>query len=189
MSDELGGRPGGNGAENNDAAPDAGAEALIDLLSGAAIRSTPKKRLVQKVLRQLIETYGFDRSTIRTGYRPTTRGKRTASVDIVIFRHGEEPSDDSVERVIVCQTQKPREKLRSPREAAADLRKLHDKLELLPKCHMGMWTNGHEEFFVRVEETRFEVRYIDIGAWPAPGERTDDVLREGGATQVGGRPR
>ena len=141
------------------------------------------------MLRQLIETYGFDRSAIRTGYRPTAKGKRSTSVDIVIFRHGQEPADEAVERVIVCQTQKPREKLRSPQEAAADLRKLQDKLELLPSCHMGMWTNGHEEYFVRVEETRFETRYIDIGAWPAPGERTDDVLREGGATQVGGGPR
>ena len=59
---------------------------------------------------------------------------------------------------------------------------------MLPACHLGMWSNGHEEFFVRVEETRFETRYIDIGAWPAPGERTEDVLREGGATQVGADP-
>ena len=180
--------PEGQVAENNGGNPDADTEALIDLLTGAAIRSTPKNRLVQKVLRQLIETYGFDRSTIRTGYRPSAKGKRSASVDIVIFRHDEDPSDDSVERVIVCQTQRPREKLRSPHEAAADLRKLEEKLELLPNCHMGMWTNGHEEFFVRVEETRFETRYIDIGAWPAPGEQTDDVLREGGATQVGADP-
>ena len=180
--------PEGQIAENDGAAQEAGAETLIDLLTGAAVRSTPKNRLVQKVLRQLIETYGFDRSTIRTGYRPSAKGKRSASVDIVIFRDGQEPADESVERVIVCQPQKPREKLRSPQEAAADLRKLQDKLELLPECHMGMWTNGHEEFFVRVDETRFETRYIDIGAWPAPGERTDDVLREGGATQVGADP-
>ena len=51
-----------------------------------------------------------------------------------------------------------------------------------------MWTNGHEEFFVRVAETTFETRYVDIGAWPAPGERTADVLREGGATQVAANP-
>ena len=51
-----------------------------------------------------------------------------------------------------------------------------------------MWTNGHEEFFVRVAETTFETRYVDIGAWPAPGERTEDVLREGGATQVAADP-
>ena len=180
--------PEGRMAENDGGAQDAGAETLIDLLTGAAIRPTPKNRLVQKVLRQLIETYGFDRSNIRTGYRPTPEGKRSAAVDIVIFRDGQEPADDAVERVIVCQTQKPREKLRSPQEAAPDLQKLKDKLELLPNCHMGMWTNGHEEFFVRVDETRFEARYIDIGAWPAPGERTDDVLREGGATQVGADP-
>ena len=140
------------------------------------------------MLRQLIETYGFDRSNIRARYRPTPEGKRSSVVDIVIFRDGQEPADNSVERVIVCQPQKAREKLRSPQEAAPDLKKLEDKLELLPHCHMGMWTNGHEEFFVRVDETRFQDRYIDIGAWPAPGERTDDVLREGGATQVGADP-
>ena len=65
---------------------------------------------------------------------------------------------------------------------------LHAKLECFPACYLGMWTNGHEEFFVRVEETTFETRFIDIGAWPAPGERTEDVLRDGGATQVAADP-
>ena len=180
--------PEGRMAENDGDDQDAGAETLIDLLTGVAISPTRKNRLVQKVLRQLIETYGFDRSNIRTRYRPTPEGKRSSAVDIVIFRDGQEPADDSVERVIVCQPQKAREKLRSPQEAAPDLKTLEDKLELLPNCHMGMWTNGHEEFFVRVDETKFEARYVDIGAWPAPGEQTDDVLREGGATQVGADP-
>ena len=175
-------------AENDGGNPDAGVETLIDLLTGEPVRSTPKNRLMQKVLRQLIETYGFDRSVIRTGYRPAVNGRRPASVDIVIFRSDEEPRDETVERVIVCQPQKPREKLRGPQEATTDLQKLRDKLDLLPGCRMGMWTNGHEEFFVRVDETPFETRYIDIGAWPAPGERTEDVLREGGATQVGADP-
>ena len=164
-----------------------GEETLVDILSGATVRATPKNRLVQKVLRQLIETYGFDRSDIRTRYRLTTPGRRQ-TVDIVIFRRGNEARDEHVERVIVCQHQRPREKLRSPQEASEDLRKLHDKLALLPACHLGMWTNGHEEFFVRVAETRFETRFVDIGAWPAPGERTEDVLREGGATQVAADP-
>ena len=183
MSSELDGQIAEDGNE-----PDTGTETLIDLLTGEELRSTPKNRLVQKVLRQLIETYGFDRRDIRTRYRLTTKGKRQKSVDIVIFRPGAEALDDCVERVIVCQQQEPREKLRSPQEAAADLRKLHGKLELFPACHLGMWTNGHEEFFVRVDETTFETRYIDIGAWPAPGERTEDVLREGGATQVAADP-
>lgn len=51
-----------------------------------------------------------------------------------------------------------------------------------------MWTNGHEEFFARVAETTFETHYVEIGAWPAPGKRTADVLRDSGATQVAAIP-
>jgi len=78
-----------------------GEETLVDILSGATVRATPKTRLVQKVLRQLIETYGFDRKDIRTRYRLTTAGRRQ-TVDIVIFRRGREALDEHVERVIVC---------------------------------------------------------------------------------------
>ena len=174
--------------DDGDDASSGDADTLIDILTGDKISASDKNKLVQKVLRQLIESYGFDRKDIRTGYRLTTQGKRQKTIDVMVLRHGQEPLDEHVERVIVCQKQKPREKLRSPREAAADIRKLHKKLELLPNCHLGMWTNGHEEFFVRVEETTFETRFIDIGAWPAPGERTDDVQREGGATPLAADP-
>ena len=180
-TDELLDENGGDGS-------DGGRDTLIDLLSGEEIPASPKNTLLQKVLRQLIGSYGFDRADIRLGYRLTTRGKRGKTVDIAIVRHGREALDEHVERVIVCQRQKPREKLRSPREAAADLRKLHGRLELFQNCRLGMWTNGYETFFVRVEETTFETRFIDIGAWPAPGEQTEAVLREGGVTQVAADP-
>ena len=163
-------------------------DTIIDILSGEPVKDSPKNRLVQKVLRQLIESYGFDRRDLRYSYRLTTQGKRQKTVDVAILRHGQDACDENVERIVLCQNQKAREKLRSVQEAATDLRKLHEKLELFPTCHLGMWTNGHEEFFVRVEDTRFETRCKDIGAWPAPGERTDDVLQEGGVTQVSADP-
>lgn len=165
-----------------------GADTLVDILTGEELPATPKNRLVQKVLRQLIESFGFDRDDLRVRYRLTTEGKRQKSVDVAVLRHGEEPRDENVERIVVCQTQKPREKLRSVEEAAADLRGLHEKLELFPNCHLGMWTNGHEEFFVRVEDTKFETRFTNIGTWPAPGEQTEDLFQEGGPTQVAADP-
>ena len=64
----------------NDAEESGGPETLIDVLTGADVRATPKNRLVQPVLRQLIETYGFDREDIRTDYHPTTKGKRQQQV-------------------------------------------------------------------------------------------------------------
>jgi type I restriction enzyme M protein len=51
-------------------------EALIDILSGEPIAASAKNRLVQKVVRQLLESYGFDRADIKVGYRLTTAGKR-----------------------------------------------------------------------------------------------------------------
>ncbi|MDQ7814229.1 MAG: N-6 DNA methylase [Patescibacteria group bacterium] len=165
-----------------------GADSLIDILTGEPIASSAKNRLVQKVLRQLIESYGFDRKDLKVGYRLTSKGKRQQSVDIAILRHDTEICDENIERIVVCENQKAREKLRSAHEAAADLRNLHKKLELFSSCHLGMWTNGQEEFFVRVQDTTFETRFLNIGAWPAPGERTDDVLRAGGATQVAADP-
>ena len=174
--------------DENGEGSDGGRDTLIDVLSGDEIPASPKKVLVQKVLRQLIYSYGFDRADIRAGYRPHTRGKGGRIVDIAIMRHGLEARDEHVERVIVCEHQKRREELRSPQQAGADLRKLHERLQLFPDCRLGMWTNGQEVFFVRVEETTFETRFIDIGAWPAPGEQTDAVLREGGVTQVAADP-
>ena len=47
------------------AVPNASGNRLIDLLTGADLRDTGKNPLVQKVLRQLIETYGFDRNDKR----------------------------------------------------------------------------------------------------------------------------
>ena len=55
MSGVLDGQPAENGGEEGGAKLEAGADILIDLLTGEEIRSTPKSRLVQKVLRQLIE--------------------------------------------------------------------------------------------------------------------------------------
>jgi type I restriction enzyme M protein len=163
-------------------------EALIDILSGQPITASAKNRLVQRVLRQLLESYGFDRADIKVGYRLTAAGKRQKSVDIAILRHGMEARDENIERIVMCQPQKIREKLRNAEEAAGDLRKLHEKLELFPSCHLGMWTNGHEEFLVQAEDTKFETRFSNIGTWPAPGESTEQILREGGATQVAADP-
>jgi type I restriction enzyme M protein len=83
-------------------------ETIIDILSGQPVSASTKNKLVQSVLRQLIETYGFDRNDLRAGYRLTTAGKRQKTVDIAILRHGTEAVDDNVERIVICVTQKRR---------------------------------------------------------------------------------
>jgi type I restriction enzyme M protein len=157
---------------------------FIDILTGNKESASPKKLLIQKVLRQLIESYGFDRSDLRTNYNPAIQGHGRKRIDIAIFRPGAEHTNENLQRIIVCKNQKKRDKLRSFDEAEADLRGLKELMELLPAVTLGMWTNGQEEFLFQVERTRFEVRAKPLGVWPVPGERTTDLARTGGVIQV-----
>ena len=105
---------------------------IIDILSGEAQTPSPKKLLIQRVLRQLIESYGFDRSDLEVGYNPIIQGHGRKTIDIAVFRNGTEHTNDNLQRIIVCKTQKKRDKLRSHTEADADLRQLKELIELLP---------------------------------------------------------
>ncbi|MDY0041543.1 MAG: N-6 DNA methylase [Desulforhabdus sp.] len=157
---------------------------IIDILSGEAQTPSPKKLLIQRVLRQLIESYGFDRSDLEVGYNPRIQGHGRKTIDIAVFRNGTEHTNDNLQRIIVCKTQKKRDKLRSHTEADADLRQLKELIELLTSASLGMWTNGQEEFLFQVERTRFEVRTKPLGVWPVPGENTTDLDQTGGVIQV-----
>lgn len=157
---------------------------LIDILTGDQIRVTPKNQLVQKVLRQLIESYGFDRADLEVNYNPRLAGRRNRKVDIAIFRPGTAHTNENLQRIVLCQTQRQRDKLRSLAEAEADLNKLKELMEDLPDCRFGIWTNGFEEFYLQAVHDRFEVRFIPLGVLPAPGEETEAADRTGGPIQV-----
>lgn len=168
----------------NDAEESAPENFLIDILTGKKVSTSPKKLLVQKVLRQLIEGYGFDRDDIEVDYKHRIKGGKPTKIDIAIFHPDAEHNNDNLQRVIVCKTQKKRDKLRSIAEAETDLRALKVLLELIPGATLGMWTNGQEEFLLQVERTRFEVRPKPLGVWPVPGEATSDLDKTGGVIQV-----
>jgi type I restriction enzyme M protein len=157
---------------------------FISILTGNKISASAQQLLIQKVLRQLIESYGFNRDDLEMNYNPQIPGQGRKRIDIAIFRPDAEHNNDNLQRIIVCKDQKKRDKLRSIPEAETDLRVLKDLLELIPFATLGMWTNGQEEFLFQVERTRFEVRTKPLGVWPAPGEATVDLERTGGVIQV-----
>jgi type I restriction enzyme M protein len=95
---------------------------FIDILTGNKEKVSPKKLLVQKVLRQLIESYGFDRTDIEVGYKHRIKGGKPTQIDISVFQPDSEHTNENLQRVIVCKNQKKRDKLRSFAEAETDLR-------------------------------------------------------------------
>ena len=157
---------------------------FIDILTGNKESVSAKKLLVQKVLRQLIEGYGFSRSDLETDYKPRIQGHGRKRIDIAVFQPDAEHTNENLQRIIVCVSQKNRDKLRTYAEAEADVQALQDLMELLPHVSLGMWTNGQEEFMVRVEQTRFETKLKPIGIWPAPAEGTTDIDKTGGVIQI-----
>ena len=157
---------------------------FIDILTGQKESASAKKLLVQKMLHQLIESYGFDRNDVEVNYNPQIPSKKRKRIDIAIFHPASAHSNDSLQRIIVCKPQKKREKLRSIAEADTDLQELKDLMSAIAGVSLGMWTNGQEEFFFQLERTRFEARPKPLGAWPVPGEHTSDVDRPGGVIQV-----
>ena len=157
---------------------------FIDILTGNKESASAKKLLIQKVLHQLIESYGFDKDDLEINYNPQIPGQGRKRIDIAIFRPNAEHNNDNLQRIIICKIQKKRDKLRSIAEADPDLVELKELLELISGATLGMWTNGQEEFLFQVERTRFEVRPKPMGAWPVPGERTTDLDRTGGVIQV-----
>ncbi|HOX41189.1 MAG TPA: type I restriction enzyme HsdR N-terminal domain-containing protein, partial [bacterium] len=157
---------------------------FIDILTGNKESASAKKLLAQKVLRKLIESYGFDRADLETNFNPQIPGQRRKRIDIAIFRPDCAHTNDNLQRIIVCRNQKKRDRLRSITEAEDDLRELKELLELISSATLGMWTNGQEEFLFQIERTRFEGRLKPLGVWPVPGERTSDLDRTGGVIQV-----
>ena len=70
-----------------DAAEDIGSNNFfIDILTGNKECASVKKLLVQKVLRQLIESYGFDRDDLEVNYNPQIPGQGRKRIDIAVFR-------------------------------------------------------------------------------------------------------
>ena len=122
-----------NDASQEDAVEDNGPDNFfIDILTGNKESASSKKLLTQKVLRQLIESYGFARNDLAVNYNPQIPGHGRKRIDIAIFRPDAEHTNDNLQRIIVCRTQRKRDKLRSINEADADLRELKELLELLP---------------------------------------------------------
>lgn len=163
-------------------------EFYVDILTGELVKLPSdrfaKKLLIQKVLKRLIEGYGFDRNDIEISYRPRISGTGNKVIDIAIFEPGKPHSNETIRRIIVCEKQALRNKLRSLDEARSDCEKLFGIMGLLSNATLGMWVNWEEEFLFRIERTRFEERPIPLGIWPIPGEETSDLQKTGGVIQI-----
>lgn len=156
---------------------------LICALTGDAKKATPKEEILQSVILQMNEEYGFELSDMKRdfafSYENDEGKKKRLTIDLAIFRADAAKEPENLERIcIVC----------DPKIKAGDAKKgveaaLNFALRA-SSCDFGLWTNGEElHFSQRVEDVIGNEKIRDIADFPGIDESIEDMERMGDRAQ------
>lgn len=156
---------------------------LICVLTGDRKKANAKEEMLQSVILQMNEEYGFEMSDMKRdyafSYEDEEGKKKRMSVDLAIFRAGAAKEPENLERIcFVCDTKVKSSDAKKGVEAS-----LNNALRA-SSCDFGLWTNGDElHFSQRIEDAIGNEKIVDIADFPAIGESIDDMERMGDRAQ------
>jgi type I restriction enzyme M protein len=147
---------------------------ILDYITGKPVAENDKERVRQRIARALFHEYGISVDDMEPDFKVKVDGSNK-KIDIAIFEAGAKHTPENVRRLVVCQKElklgeKGAYKMRDHEQAAKDLEFLKAAMTACEDCKYGLWTNGFEFFFFRVERTRFDVKFKPIGDWPLSDE-------------------
>ena len=147
---------------------------ILDYITGKPVAENSKERVRQRIARALFHEYGISVDDMEPNLKVKVDGSNK-KIDIAIFEPDSEHTPENVRRLTVCQNElklgdKGAYKMRDHEQAAKDLEVLKAAMTACENCKYGLWTNGLEFFFFRVERTRFDVKFKPIGDWPLSDE-------------------
>src|ERR1700730_8907884 len=130
---------------------------IFDYITGKPVAENDKERDRQRIARALFHEYGISVDDMEPDFKVTGDGS-TKKIDIAIFEPGSEHTPQNVRRLVVCQKElklgdRGAYKMRDHEQAAKDLDVLKAAMAACENCKYGLWTNGLEFFFFRVERT------------------------------------
>jgi hypothetical protein len=131
------------------------AEGMItDFITGLPVKETDKERVRQEVAHQFIFEYQIAPEAMEADFAVKVEGKRKR-VEIAIFEAGQEHKLENLRRAVLCRPlpkvgRKSVIKIRDYAQAEKDLEELKGILMAAEGCEWGLWTNGLEQFFLRV---------------------------------------
>ncbi|AIF82367.1 type I restriction-modification system methyltransferase subunit [Candidatus Nitrososphaera evergladensis SR1] len=119
---------------------------LQSYLTQELIKETPEEHVRQRVIRSLVEEYGYDLSQIRVNFKLAVGGKRLP-VDIAVFHDGKPPLQENI--YIIVETKRPEIKS-TDKESGID--QLGSYVSSAMNCEFALWTNGLEKLcFQKIE--------------------------------------
>lgn len=156
---------------------------LICVLTGEKKKANAKEEMLQSVILQMNEEYGFEMADMKRdyafSYEDEEGKKKRTTVDLAIFRSSSAKEPENLERIcIVCDT-----KVKSSDSKKGVEASLNNALRA-SSCDFGLWTNGDElHFSQRIEDAIGNEKIVDIADFPAIGESIDDMERMGDRAQ------
>ena len=156
---------------------------LICVLTGDKKKANAKEQMLQSIILQMNEEYGFEMSDMKRDYSFSFEDeegkKKRVTVDLAIFRAGTAKEPENLERIcIVCDT---KVKSTDPRKGVEGA--LNYALKAA-SCDFGLWTNGDElHFSQRVEDVVGNEKIVDIADFPGIDESIEDMERMGDRAQ------
>lgn len=147
---------------------------IFDYITGKPVADNDKERVRQRIARALFHEYGISVDDMEPDFKIRVDGSNK-KIDIAIFETGSEHMPENVRRLVVCQKElklgdRGAYKMRDHEQAAKDLELLKDAMAACENCRYGLWTNGLEFFFFRVDRKRFDAKFQPIGDWPLSDE-------------------
>ncbi|WP_437726730.1 methylation-associated defense system DNA methyltransferase MAD2 [Sorangium sp. So ce861] len=147
---------------------------VLDYITGKPVADNDKETVRQRIARALFHEYGLSVEDMQPDFKVKVDGSNK-KIDIAIFEPGTEHIPENVRRLVVCQKElkvgdKGSYRMRDHEQAAKDLELLKDAMAACENCKYGLWTNGLEFFFFRVDRKRFDAKFIPIGDWPLSDE-------------------
>ena len=156
---------------------------LICVLTGDKKKASPKEQILQSIILQMNEEYGFEMSDMKRDYSFSYENeegkKKRMTIDLAIFRADAAKEPENLERICFVYDAKVKAGDNKKGVEAA----LNFGLRA-SGCDFGLWTNGDElHFSQRTEDLIGNEKIIDIADFPGLGESIEDMERQGDRSQ------
>ena len=144
---------------------------VVDFLTGRFVRDTPEEYVRQNIEKALVRQYRYDPDDAEPEFSIKV-GSARKRVDIVIFRSGEEHSQQNAWLLVETKSADTK-----PSSAKEGIGQLQSYMAACINCEYGVWTNGDDRFCYAKRKTASGYEFDQLIDVPAFGQSEAEAQR------------
>lgn len=156
---------------------------LICALTGDTKKASPKEEILQSIILQMNEEYGFNMVDMQRdftfSYEDEEGKKKRVTIDLAIFRPDSNHEPENITHI--CMVNDPKVKVSDKKKGVES--GLENTMRAA-ECDFGLWTNGDElHFKQRIEDAIGNEKLEEIADFPGVDETMEDLEKYGERVQ------